>query len=37
MLEEWPEFPAVLNTLVKEHGCNVDRDDSIPTPDVLNV
>lgn len=38
MLEECPELPAVLNTLLKEHGCNVERAVSIPTPDVvLNV
>jgi len=37
MLGECPEFPVVLNTLVREHGCNVERAVSIPTPDVLNV
>jgi len=35
---EWPVFPVALNTLLKEHGCNVERPVSIPTPDVvLNV
>lgn len=38
MFEEWPVLPVVLKTLLKEHGCNVERAVSIPTPDVvLNV
>lgn len=35
MLEGCPGLPDVLNTLLKEHGCNVERAVSIPTPDVV--